>query len=132
MAVAVPENLDKFAKNKRLQAALTALCFLAISLLFFNKIFTSDYGIHLSVGKHFVETGKAPDKEFLFFPVLGQPMSYEELGFQAILYTVYRFVGSNGVSVFVWLMATLPFFFISKILRQRRITPSFALSTTPR
>ena len=129
MPVAVPENLDKLAKNKRLQAALTALCFLAISLVFFNKIFTSDYGIHLSVGKHFVETGKVPDKEFLIYPVLGQPMSYEELGFQAILYTVYRFVGSNGVSIFVWLMATLSFLFIYKSLRARDINPYIVLFT---
>ena len=117
------------AVNMRLQSALIALCFLSISLLFFNKIFTSDYGIHLSVGKHFVETGKVPDKEFLIYPVLGQPMSYEELGFQAILYTVYRFVGSDGVSVFVWMMATLSFLFIYKSLRARDINPYIALFT---
>ncbi|MGE5699646.1 MAG: hypothetical protein ACM31N_06230 [Deltaproteobacteria bacterium] len=129
MAIALPDGLDKIAKNRRLQSAITALCFILMSMLFFNKIFTSDYGIHLSIGKHFIDTGKVPDREFMNYPILGQPMNYEELGFQAILYTVYRFVGSDGVSVFVWLMATLSFFFIYKSLRARDINPYVALFT---
>jgi len=129
MAIALPDGLDKIAKNRRLQSAITALCFILMSMLFFNKIFTSDYGIHLSIGKHFIDTGQVPDREFMNYPILNQPMNYEELGFQAILYTVYRFVGSDGVSVFVWLMATLSFFFIYKSLRARDINPYVALFT---
>ncbi|MBI5418624.1 MAG: hypothetical protein HZA60_00910 [Deltaproteobacteria bacterium] len=129
MALSAAETFGNLAKNSRLQNALIALFFLGISALFFNKIFTSDYGIHLSIGKHFIETGKVPDKEFMNYPLLNQPMNYEELGFQAILYTVYRVVGSDGVSVFVWLMATLSFFFIYKSLRARDINPYIALFT---
>jgi hypothetical protein len=76
-----------------------------------------------------METGKVPDKEFMTYPILNQPMNFEELGFQAMLYTVYRFVGSDGVSIFVWLMATLSFFFIYKSLRARDINPYIALFT---
>jgi len=117
------------AVNMRLQSALIALCFISISLLFFNKIFTSDYGIHLSIGKHIVETGKIPDREFLIYPNLNNPVNFEEMGFQVILYSVYRLVGTEGVSVFVWLMATLSFFFVYKSLRARDIHPYIVLLT---
>ncbi|MGZ8440979.1 MAG: hypothetical protein ACXWXD_09415, partial [Candidatus Deferrimicrobiaceae bacterium] len=94
------------SKSEYLQKAVIAIFFLFISCLFFNKVFTSDYGIHLSIGKQIVETRTIPDKEFLVYPALNDPTNFEETGFQIILYLVYSLVGTEGVSVFVWLIAT--------------------------
>lgn len=118
-----------YAQNQSIQKALIALFLLSITTVFFNKVFTSDYGIHLSIGKHFIETGKVPHEEFLVYPLLDQTMNYEELGFQAMLYLVYRLVGTEGVSVFVWLIAALSFLFIYLSLRAREIHPWIALFT---
>lgn len=117
------------SKGRFLQKIVIAIFFLSISCLFFNKVFTSDYGIHLSIGKQIVETRKIPDKEFLVYPALGDPTNFEEVGFQIILYLVYRLVGTDGVSVFVWLIAAVAFLFLYKSLRAREINPYIALFT---
>jgi hypothetical protein len=117
------------ARGGYLQKAAIALFFLSISCLFFNKVFTSDYGIHLSIGKKIVETRSIPDKEFLVYPALNDPANFEEIGFQIILYLVYSLVGTKGVSVFVWLIATTVFLFLYKSLRAREINPYIALLT---
>jgi hypothetical protein len=117
------------SRGEYLQKIIIAIFFLSISCLFFNKVFTSDYGIHLSIGKQIVETRKIPDKEFLVYPALNDPMNFEETGFQIILYLVYSLVGTEGVSVFVWLIATTAFLFLYKSLRAREINPYIALLT---
>jgi hypothetical protein len=117
------------SRGEYLQKAVIAFFFLSVSCLFFNKVFTSDYGIHLSIGKQIVETGKIPDKEFLVYPALNDPANFEEIGFQIILYLVYSLVGTKGVSVFVWLIATAAFLFLYKSLRAREINPYIALLT---
>lgn len=111
-------RLNRYAWN-----GVIAVAFLAICALFLNKIFTSDYGIHLSVGRYIVENGKIPHTEFWVYPWLNQPTSFKELGFQAIVYLVYKYSGSTGVSLFVWGMATLVWFFLYKALRSRGIRP---------
>ena len=116
-------------QNEYLQKILITIFFLLITCLFFNKVFTSDYGIHLSIGKHIVETMKVPDKEFLVYPALNDPTNFEETGFQVILYLVYSLVGTEGVSVFVWLIAATAFLFLYKSLRAREINPYIALLT---
>jgi hypothetical protein len=119
----------RISREGYLQKAVITIFFLSISCLFFNKVFTSDYGIHLSIGKQIVETREIPDKEFLVYPALNEPTNFEETGFQIILYLVYRLVGTEGVSVFVWLIATMAFFFLYKSLRAREINPYIALLT---
>jgi hypothetical protein len=116
-------------KNEYLHKILITTFFLLITCLFFNKVFTSDYGIHLSIGKHIVETMKVPDKEFLVYPALNDTMNFEEIGFQVILYLVYSMVGTNGVSVFVWFIAASAFLFLYKSLRAREVNPYIALFT---
>ena len=116
-------------KNEYLHKILITIFFLLITCLFFNKVFTSDYGIHLSIGKHIVETMKVPDKEFLVYPTLNDTMNFEEIGFQVILYLVYSMVGTNGVSVFVWFIAASAFLFLYKSLRAREVNPYIALFT---
>jgi hypothetical protein len=119
----------KISGDGYLQKAVIAIFFLSLSCLFFNKVFTSDYGIHLSIGKKIVETRSIPDKEFLVYPALNDPTNFEETGFQIILYLVYRLVGTEGVSVFVWLIGTTAFLFLYKSLRAREINPYIALLT---
>jgi hypothetical protein len=116
-------------QNEYLHKILITIFFLLITCLFFNKVFTSDYGIHLSIGKYIVETKEVPDKEFLVYPTLNKTMNFEEIGFQVILYLVYSMVGTNGVSVFVWFIAASAFLFLYKSLRAREINPYIALFT---
>ena len=116
-------------QNEYFQKTLITIFFLLITCFFFNKVFTSDYGIHLSIGKHIVETMKVPDKEFLVYPALNDTMNFEEIGFQVILYLVYSMVGTSGVSVFVWFIAATTFLFLYKSLRAREVNPYIALFT---
>jgi hypothetical protein len=116
-------------QNEYFQKTLITIFFLLITCFFFNKVFTSDYGIHLSIGKHIVETMKVPGKEFLVYPALNDTMNFEEIGFQVILYLVYSMVGTNGVSVFVWFIAATTFLFLYKSLRAREVNPYIALFT---
>lgn len=82
--------------------------FIAVALLFlatlplFTKIFTSDFGTHIAIGREIVRTWNVPDREFLNYPSLGRPNPNGEWGFQAILYLVYAAGGALGVSLFCW------------------------------
>jgi hypothetical protein len=122
-------RLDSIFSNRFFRKSLVAGSLLLISLLFFTKIFTSDYGIHLAVGRYVVENGEIPHKEFLVYPLLGQTMNYEEVGFQVILYGIYKVLGSFGVSLFTWSMGTLSFLFLYKALRVRGVRPYIILLT---
>lgn len=123
IASGLREKLGKIGKDPYSRKALVVVTFLLISTLLFTKIFTSDYGIHLSTGRYIVENMEIPHKEFLTYPMQGQPMGYEEMGFQVILYVVYKHLGSYGVSLFVWSLASLSFFFLYKALRARDVRP---------
>jgi len=65
-----------------------------------------------------VEAGRIPHTEFLCYPLLNQPMNYEEIGFQIPLYLVYKHLGIYGVSFFVWSMAFFSYLFLYKALRR--------------
>jgi len=47
-----------------------ALLFL-ITIPMLTKIFTSDFGTHIAIGRQIVQTRSIPDKEFLNYPSLG-------------------------------------------------------------
>jgi len=116
-------------RNPYVRNGLIAAAFLAICTLFLNKIFTSDYGIHLSVGRYIFENGRLPHNEFLVYPWLNQPNNFEEMGFQILLYGFFRLFGSNGVSVLVWAFGTLSYLLIYKALRARDVRPYVILLT---
>lgn len=120
---------SRIAENPWFRKALVTVSFLLVSTLLFTKIFTSDYGIHLSTGRYIVENMEIPHTEFLTHPMQGQPQSYEETGFQVILYVVYKTFGSLGVSFFIWSLATLSFLFLYKALRARDVRPYVILLT---
>ena len=116
-------------RNPLFRKGLVAASFLAISLLLFMKIFTSDFGIHIATGREVVEASRIPQTEFLCYPLLGQHMNYEEIGFQIPLYLVYKYLGVYGVSFFIWAMAFLSFLFLYKALRARDVRPFVILLT---
>jgi hypothetical protein len=80
--------------------AFTLLFLITLPML--TKIFTSDYGTHLALGRHIVDTWRINDKEFLNYTSLGIPNANHSWGFQAILYLVYRAGGNYGVSLMLW------------------------------
>ena len=112
-----------------IRKTLIVASFIAITLLLFMKNFTSDFGIHLATGREVVESSRIPDTEFLCYPLLNQPMNYEEIGFQIPLYLVFKYLGINGVSFFVWAMAFLSYLFLYKALRARDVRPFVILLT---
>jgi hypothetical protein len=88
---------------KELNVVAFTLLFL-ITLPMLTKIFTSDYGTHLALGRHIVDTWRINDKEFLNYTSLGIPNANHSWGFQVILYLVYRAGGNYGVSLMLWAM----------------------------
>ena len=67
-----------------------------------TKIFTSDFGTHLAIGREIIRSGSVPDREFLNYTSIGLPTGNHEWGFQAILYLVYIAGGVYGVSFLCW------------------------------
>ncbi|MBI5577495.1 MAG: hypothetical protein HY896_14180 [Deltaproteobacteria bacterium] len=86
---------------KRRNLLSLVLLFL-ISLGLLTKIFTSDFGTHIALGRQIVETRSVTDKEFLNYPSLGMRNVNTVWGFQTILYLVFSAGGTYGVSFFIW------------------------------
>ena len=116
-------------RSTLIRKTLVVASFIAITLLLFMKNFTSDFGIHIATGREIVESGRIPHTEFLCYPLLGQPMNYEEIGFQIPLYLVHKHFGIYGVSFFIWGAAFLSYLFLYKALRARDVRPFVILLT---
>ena len=103
---------------KELNIVAFTLLFL-ITLPMLTKIFTSDFGTHIAIGRETVQTRSIADKEFLNYPSLGQYNPNGEWGFQAILYLVFSIGGAYGVSFLVWgiLFATFLLLHRAAVLR---------------
>ena len=122
-------GIQEIYRSTLIRKTLIVASFIAITLLLFMKNFTSDFGIHLATGREVVEASRIPGTEFLCYPLLGQPMNYEEIGFQIPLYLVYKYLGEYGVSFFIWAMAFLSYLFLYKALRARDVRPFVILLT---
>jgi hypothetical protein len=86
---------------KELNIVAVTLLFL-ITLPMLTKIFTSDFGTHIAIGREIVQSRTIADKEFLNYTSLGRYNPNGEWGFQAILYLVFSVGGFYGVSFLVW------------------------------
>jgi hypothetical protein len=86
---------------KELNIVAVTLLFLT-TLPMLTKIFTSDFGTHIAIGREIVQSHTIADKEFLNYPSLGRYNPNGEWGFQAILYLVYSIGGFYGVSFLCW------------------------------
>jgi hypothetical protein len=92
-----------------------------------TKIFTSDYGTHLALGRFVVEQREIPTREHWNYPSLGmENASGGEWGFQAILYLVRSAGGEYGVSLFLWLMVLAIFLFLHRSAVLRGADPLIA------
>ena len=104
-----------------------ALLFLA-TIPMLTKIFTSDFGTHLALGKYIVHEHSIPTRELWNYPSLGmENASGGEWGFQAILYLVYSAGGVYGVSLLLWAVVFGIFYFLFRACVLRGSHPLLAV-----
>lgn len=116
--------LDFLAKRTDL-LALVLLALITLPLL--TKIFTSDFGTHIAMGREIVQTRSLPDKEFLNYPSLGRPNPNGEWGFQVLLYLVFAAAGMYGVSFLCWAVVFGIFLLIHRATVLRGAHPLLAV-----
>jgi hypothetical protein len=100
------------APKERNIVAVTLLFLITLPML--TKIFTSDFGTHIAIGREIVQTRTIAEKEFLNYPSLGRFNPNGEWGFQAILYLVFSVGGVYGVSFLVWAVVFATFLLLHR------------------
>jgi hypothetical protein len=99
-----------------------------ISLPMLTKIFTSDFGTHIALGRHVVSQHEIPSIERWNYPSLGMENgSGGEWGFQAVLYLVFSATGEYGVSFLVWAVVFGIFLFLYRAMVLRGAHPFLAV-----
>jgi hypothetical protein len=116
-----------FLTEGRRRLLVYALLLLA-SAPMLTKIFTSDYGTHLAIGRQIVQTMSVPDKEFLNYPSLGMHVPNGEWGFQALLWLVHSAGGDYGVSFMVWAVVFSIFLMLHRATVLRGANPFIAVA----
>jgi hypothetical protein len=112
---------------KELNLVAFTLLFL-ITLPMLTKIFTSDFGTHIALGRQTVQTFTLPDKEFLNYPSLGQAQPNPVWLFQAVLYTVFSFGGAYAVSFLLWAIIFGIFLLLHRAMVLRGAHPLLAVA----
>src|SRR6266542_4316832 len=111
----------------RVRLLALALLFLA-TLPMLTKIFTSDFGTHIALGRHIVQLHDIPTHEHWNYPSLGMENgSGGEWGFEAVLYLVYVAAGEYGVSFLVWAVVLGIFLFLYRAVVLRGAHPLLAV-----
>ncbi|HBG72424.1 MAG TPA: hypothetical protein DDX05_02080 [Deltaproteobacteria bacterium] len=106
--------------------AFTLLFLITLPML--TKIFTSDFGTHIALGRHVVNNHEIPSIERWNYPSLGMENgSGGEWGFQAVLYLVYAATGEYGVSFLVWAVVLGIFLFLYRAIVLRGAHPIVAV-----
>ena len=106
--------------------AFTLLFLITLPML--TKIFTSDFGTHLALGRYVVNHLEVPSIERWNYPSLGMENgSGGEWGFQAVLYLVFSVAGEYGVSFFIWAVVFGTFFFLYRAMVLRGAHPLLAV-----
>jgi len=113
------------ARRHEGRIALALLFLITIPML--TKVFTSDFGTHIAMGREIVRQMSVPDREFLNYPSLGMPVPNGEWGFQAILYLVYAAGGVYGVSMLCWAVVFAVFFLLYRSMILRGSDPMLGL-----
>src|SRR5512140_3132932 len=112
---------------KELNVVAFTLLFLT-TLPMLTKIFTSDFGTHIALGKHIVQKFDIPTREHWNYPSLGMENgSGGEWGFEAVLYLVYASTGEYGVSFLVWAVVFGIFLFLYRAMVLRGAHPLLAV-----
>lgn len=120
------KTLGRIFVERQYLLALVLLVLLTIPML--TKIFTSDYGTHLALGRHTIETMSVSDKEFLNYPSFGRTNPNGEWGFQAVLWLVHSVGGNYGVSLFVWSVVVGIYLLIHRSAVLRGANPLIAVA----
>jgi len=118
-------SFREFLIRHEIALALALLFLITIPLL--TKIFTSDFGTHIAIGRQIVQTRSLPDKEFLNYPSLGMNNPNGEWGFEAILYLVHAAGGAYGVSLFLWAVVFSIYLLIHRATVLRGANPLLAV-----
>ena len=92
-----------------------------------TKVFTSDFGTHLAIGREIIQTRSVPDKEFLNYPSLGMHLPNGEWGFQALLYLVYAAGGIYAVSFLCWAVVFGIYLLLHRSMTLRGADPFLAV-----
>src|SRR5512145_2763326 len=101
------------ARQREGAIALALLFLITIPML--TKIFTSDFGTHIALGRHIVRTHSLPTPELWNYPSLGMENgSGGEWGFEAVLYLVHSAGGLYGVSLMMWTVVLGIFLFLHR------------------
>jgi len=107
---------------------LALLLLFLITIPMLTKIFTSDFGTHLALGRYIVQKMDIPTREHWNYPSLGMENgSGGEWGFEAALYLVYAAGGEYGVSFFVWAVVFGIFYFLYRAMVLRGAAPLLAV-----
>jgi hypothetical protein len=80
--------------------ALGLLVLITVPLL--TKVFTSDFGTHIAMGRYTVQNLRLPTVEFLNYTALGSANFSHEWGYQVLLYLVHSAGGVYAVSFLCW------------------------------
>jgi len=120
-----PRRWWDLTPKERNIVAFTLLFLITLPML--TKIFTSDFGTHLAIGRHIWEHREISAPEFLNYTALGLTNYFHEWGFQLILYAVYSVGGAIGVSLFCWLAVCCIFYLIYRVCVLRGAHPLMAV-----
>jgi hypothetical protein len=117
-----------FALSPR-QTTISVMILLFLATIpMLTKIFTSDFGTHLALGRYIVREHSIPTLELWNYPSLGmENASGGEWGFQAILYLVFSTGGVYGVSFLLWAVVFGIFFFLFRSCVLRGSHPLLAV-----
>jgi len=107
-----PRRWWDLTPKERNIVAFTLLFLITLPML--TKIFTSDFGTHIAIGREIVQTRTIADKEYLNYPSLGRYNPNGEWGFQAILYLVFSVGGFYGVSFLCWAVVFATFLLLHR------------------
>ena len=119
-----PRRWDLSPRRKNL--LVLVLLFLA-TVPMLTKVFTSDFGTHLAIGREIIQTRSVPDKEFLNYPSLGMHLPNGEWGFQALLYLVYAAGGIYAVSFLCWAVVFGIYLLLHRSMTLRGADPFLAV-----
>ncbi|NNG45508.1 MAG: hypothetical protein HKM86_00140 [Deltaproteobacteria bacterium] len=106
-------------------AVMTLLFLATIPML--TKVFTSDFGTHIAIGREIVNTRSVADKEFLNYPSLGMHNANGEWGFQALLYLVFAAGGVYAVSFLCWAVVFGIYLLLHRSMTLRGANPFLAV-----
>jgi hypothetical protein len=99
-----------------------------ITLPMVTKIFTSDFGTHIALGRQIVQERSIADKEFLNYPSLGQAQPNSVWLFQSILYAVFSLGGVYAVSFLLWGITFGIFLLLHRAMVLRGARPLLAVA----